>query len=712
MRRDATATIGYASPPKRVKIRAAERVQGGKMFSSTNLRAVAMAGHSGAGKTTLVESLLASAGAISAAGSIERGTTVSDYDPLERSHQQSLRLSCTHFQYDDTRVHLLDTPGLPDFAGRAIAALDAVDSVAFVINAQNGVEISARRMALWAQTRRLCRLVVVNKIDADQVDLPALVEELQAAFGRECLPLNLPADGGARVVDCFFNLDGDKTDFGSVVEAHQQIIEQVVEVDEALTEAYLGGEDIEPQALHDAFERALRESHLVPILFVSARTGAGVEQLRDFLVRLAPNPLEGNPPMFEIWPGGDSARAEAFEPSHDPDDHVIAHVFKVEIDPYAGTVGYLRVHQGTLRPETPLYVGASRKAVRAGQLMLLQGKSHISLDAAGPGEICAVSKVEGIEFDAVLHDAPEDSVIHFRPLPFPHAVYGLAVRARRRGDEQKLADILRRLRAEDPSLSIDHDATTHELVLRGLGEVHLQRVIERMTALYKLEIDAHPPTIPYRETIRAAAEGHHRHKKQSGGAGQFGEVFLRVAPLPRGAGFRFHDEVKGGVIPSVFIPAVEKGVRQALENGAIAGFPVQDVEVTVYDGKTHPVDGKEIAFVTAGRKAFLDAVSRAKAVVLEPIVLLELTVPEGAFGDVSGELSARRAHIVGTGETRSGMVGISAHAPLAELDDFQGRLKALTAGQGSYTLELYGYEEAPPNVQSALKASFRHEDED
>ncbi len=676
------------------------------------LRATALAGHSGAGKTTLVEALLASAGAIGAAGSVERGTTVSDYDPLERAHHQSLRLSCTHFTSEGVRVHLLDTPGMPDFAGRALAALDAIDSVGIVINAQNGIELSATRTALWAQTRRLCRYIVVNKIDAERVDLAALVEEIRAAFGQECLPVNLPAGGGTRVVDCFFAPDGDATDFGSVKAAHEAIVEQIVEVDDALTERYLGGEAIADQELHDAFERALREAHLVPILFTSARSGAGTTALRDFLTRLAPSPLEGNPPLFEKWVDGDAARAQAFEPTHDPADHVVAHVFKVEIDPYAGTIGYLRVHQGTLRPDTQLYVGESRKAVRAGALMLLQGKEHRTLDAAGPGEICAVAKVDGIEFDAVLHDAPEDSVLHFKPLPVPHAVYGLAIRALRRGDEQKLSEVLHKLRAEDASLAIEHDPTTHEVVLRGLGETHVQRVLERMRSLYKLEIDAHPPTIPYRETIAAPAEGHHRHKKQSGGAGQFGEVFLRVEPLARGEGFQFHDAVKGGVIPSVFIPAVEKGVRQAMAAGAIAGFPVHDVSVTVHDGKTHPVDGKEIAFVMAGRKAFRDAMAKAAPTVLEPIVSLEIVVPEASFGDVSGELAARRGHLTGSGTARAGMVTISARAPLAELDDFQGRLKSLTGGQGSYTLALHGYEEAPPGVQQRLRAAFRpHEDD-
>jgi len=312
----------------------------------------------------------------------------------------------------------------------------------------------------------------------------------------------------------------------------------------------------------------------------------------------------------------------------------------------------------------------------------------------------------------VLHDAPEDAVIHFRPLPIPHAVYGLAVRVKRRGDEQKLAEILHRLAAEDPGLHVEHDVTTHEAVIRGQGELHLSRILEKMRAQYKLEVDSHPPTIPYRETITLAAEGHHRHKKQSGGAGQFGEVYLKIAPLARGEGFRFVDAVKGGTIPGVFIPAVEKGVREVLGGGAIAGFPVQDLEVTVYDGKTHPVDGKEVAFITAGRKAFLDAIAKARGMVLEPIVNLEVTVPEMAIGDVNGELALRRGQVTQTGTARGGMVTINARAPLAELNDFQGRLKSITGGQGSYTLEMADYEPAPPNVQQALTSAFKPVDDE
>ncbi|MBS1210968.1 MAG: fusA, partial [Proteobacteria bacterium] len=621
------------------------------------------------------------------------------------------KLAAARLDQGGVRVQLLDTPGFPDFAGQAMAALDAVETIVTVINSQNGIEISASRAMLWAQTRKLCRVIVINRIDAERLNLPQLLEDIQSAFGRECLPVNLPADEGRQVVDCFFNLSGAATDFGSVEEAHRAIVEQIVEVDETLTERYLNGEEIAPELLHDAFESALREGHLVPILFTSARTGVGVQALLDFIVRLAPNSLEGNPPLFEKWVGGENS-PEPFRVSHSPDAHVIAHVFKVEVDAYMGKIATVRILQGTVTPDSMLFMGESRKPFRVAHLYSVQGKLLTPIDSAGPGEICAITKVEDIIFDAVLHDAPEDASIHFQPLPIPHAVYGLAVRVKRRGEEQKLAEILHRLSLEDPGLHVENDPTTHEIVIRGQGELHLGRILERMSALYKLEVDSHPPTIPYRETITHGAEGHHRHKKQSGGAGQFGEVFLRVQPLARGEGFRFKDEVKGGAIPGVFIPAVEKGVREVLGSGAIAGFPVQDIEVTVFDGKTHPVDGKEIAFVTAGRKAFLAAVKDARPVVLEPLVDLEITVPDYAYGDVSGEISSRRGQVTNTGNARAGMIAINARAPLSELSDFQNRLKSITGGQGSYTLTLSEYEPAPPTVQHQLMAAFKPQEDE
>jgi elongation factor G len=672
-----------------------------------DIRSLAFMGHAGAGKTTLIEQLLAMAGAIPQAGSVEKGNTVCDYDALEKEHQHSAKLALAHLDLDGAHVQLLDTPGYPDFAGQAMAALDAVETVISVLNPQNGIEISASRAMLWAQARKLCRVVVINRIDLERLDFPALLEDLQSAFGRECLPINLPAQEGSRVLDCFFKLGGEATDFSSIAEAHCAIVEQIVEVDEALMECYLNGDEILPESLHQAFEQALREGHIVPVMFTSAKNGAGLQELLDFMTRLAPNPLESNPPLFEIWPNGSPDSAQSLAVTHSIEAHVIAHVFKLEIDPYLGKIACLRILQGSITPDSMLYIGDARKPFRVAHLYKVQGKQLLPVAEAGPGEICAITKVDEIVFDSVLHDAAEDTSIHFKSLPIPHAVYGLAVRVKRRGEEQKLAEILHRLTIEDPALHVESDPTTHEVVIRGQGELHLARVLERMSAQYKLEIESHPPTTPYRETITHSAEGHHRHKKQSGGAGQFGEVFLRISPRGRGEGFCFKNEVKGGAIPGAFIPAVEKGVRDVLSAGAIAGFPVQDLEVVVSDGKTHPVDGKEIAFVTAGKKAFLDAIKNAKPIVLEPFVHLEILAPDHAFGDISGELSARRGRVTNTGNARAGMVSINARAPLAELNDFQSRLKSITGGQGSYTLSLAEYEPAPPVVQHQLMNAFR-----
>ena len=674
----------------------------------SSLRTLAFTGHGGAGKTSLIEALLARSGAIETAGSIDRGTTVCDYDPLEKEHRHSVKLAVAHLERGDTRVHLIDTPGYPDFMGQAMCALDAVETVAVVIDAAKGIEFTSGRMMHWAQTRKLCRMIVVNKIDAEGADLAALLADIQATFGRECLPINLPAGGGSRVTDCFFN-PGGEADFSSVADAHRALVDQVVEVDEAVMNVYLEQGEVTPEQLHAPFEQALRENHLVPVCFVSAATGAGVVELLNVLDKQLPNPTEGNPPLF-VRGEGDAAAPFRSEP--DPARHAIAHVFKVEMDPYVGKICVFRVHQGTVTQNGQLYVGESRKPFKVSHLYMLQGKQLTEVDRCGPGDICAVTKVEEIDFDAVLHDAAEDDHIHMRPLDFPHAVFGLAIRPKKQADASKLGEVLHKLIAEDPGLHVEHDATTHEAVIRGLGEMHLANVLEKMRELFRLDVETHPPTIPYRETILGHAEGHHRHKKQSGGAGQFGEVFLRVEPMARGAGFEFVDAVKGGVIPGQFIPAVEKGVRQAMTVGAVAGFPLQDVRGTVHDGKSHPVDGKEVAFVTAGKKAFQDAMSKARPIVLEPIVNIELTVPEAAFGDVSGDLSSRRGQLTGSQPGRSGMMLLSGLAPLAELDNFQSRLKALTGGQGSYTLELAHYEPVPGDVQRRLAEAFKPAEEE
>jgi elongation factor G len=673
--------------------------------SLKRIRTLALVGQAGSGKTSLAEALLAQAGAVPAAGSVERGTTACDYTAQEKQLQHSLKLAVASFDFQGTRIHLLDTPGYPDFLGHSLPALAAVETAGIVINAQNGLEMMSGRFMQWAAKRGLDRLVIVNRIDAEHVDLEALLAGIQAAFGKECLPLNLPAGNRTRVNDCFFAPSGD-ADFSSVEAVHRQLIDQVVEMDEKLTETYLEKGDIDPEVLHEPLERALREGHLIPVVFTSAKSGAGIAELLQVIVRLLPDPTEGNPPAYVSIPAGGGEPVD-LQPVPDPGRHVLAHVFKVEIDPYLGRLAVLRVHQGRLTPGTQLYIGEGRKPVRPGHLFMLRGKAQVEVGEALPGDIVAIAKVDEIRFDHILHDSPSDAHVHARPLELPTPVFGLAVQAKKRGDEQKLSDVLHKLLAEDPCFRIEHNAQANETVMRGLGEMHLKVVLDKMAAQYRLDLDTRPPAIPFRETIVARADGHNRHKKQTGGAGQFGEVFLKVEPLPRGKGFEFVDSVKGGAIPNQFIPSVEKGVRSVLEAGFVAGYPIQDVRVTVVDGKSHPVDSKDIAFMSAGRKAFLDALAKARPIVLEPIVNVAITAPEERMGDIAGELSGHRAHIKGSDTPRPGLVQINAQAPLSEMEHFPARLKSLTAGHGSYSLEFSHYEQAPAQLQQKLVAAHR-----
>ncbi|MCX8115413.1 MAG: elongation factor G [Burkholderiaceae bacterium] len=672
-------------------------------YASENLRTVALVGHGAAGKTTLAEQLLAKSGMIGAPGSVERGTTVSDYDPQEKAALHSLRSSILHCDYNGVRIHLIDTPGYPDFIGQSIGALDAVETAAVVVSATGGIELVTRRMMDWAKSRNLCRMIIVNKIDHEHIDLPALLERLREAFGPEVLPINLPAGGGSRVIDCFDH-DTGEADFLSVAEVHRQVMEQIVEVDDAAMEKYLEEGAIDPSTLHAPLEKALREGHIIPVCFVSARTGAGVQDLLDVMVRHLPHPGEGNPPLL-VKGEGDGARSFRAEP--DPDKHVVAHVFKVVNDPYVGKIGVFRVHQGRIGKDTQLFVGDSKKAFKVAHPMVLQGKDMTEVSQLVPGDIGAVAKVDDIVFDCVLHDSHDEDFVRMKPLDFPRPMFGWAIEPKRRGDESRISEVLTKIAAEDPTLAIEHDAAQNETVMRGLSDLHLRSVLERMNTQYKIEVTTRPPRVPYRETINAPAEGHARHKKQTGGAGQFGEVWMRIEPLGRGQGFEFVDQVKGGVIPFNLIPAVEKGVREVLATGYVAGYPIQDIRVTVYDGKHHPVDSKEVAFVAAGRKAMLDALAKARPIVLEPIVNIEIVAPESAMGDIVGELSGHRGHVKGTDSPRPGTVQISAQAPLSELEQFPARLKSLTAGHGSYTLEFSHYEVAPPALQQKLAAAYK-----
>ncbi len=509
------------------------------------------------------------------------------------------------------------------------------------------------------------------------------------------------------MIDVFEKDAHEATDFGSAEEAHTRIVEQVVEVDEALMTEYLekGAEGLDPKRVHEAFEKALREAHLTPIVYASARSGAGIDQVLHVVASLLPSPLEGNPRPF--------VRGDApFTTEFDPDKPTVAHVFRVTSEQHMGKLSVFRVHQGTVRAHSELFIDADRKPLRVGHVMRVQGKELLEAEAIGPGEIGAVSKLEDIHFDGVLHDgATPDNPPHIRPLPLPKPMYSLAVELKSHADETRFSTAIQRLQEEDPCFVMQRIAATGQTVLRGLGDLHLRVMLDKLQSRYGIELITSPPKIAYKETITAPAEGHCRHKKQTGGAGQFGEVRLRIAPLPTDHtnGFEFENKTVGGSIPRQFMPAIEKGVRQALDEGAIAGYPVSGVRVEVYDGKYHEVDSKEIAFITAGKKAFVEAVQKASPVLLEPFASVEVTAPKGYIGDISSDLSTRRARVSDSLVHDDACV-VRAVAPLAELREYATQLRSLTGGAGAFTMDYSHDEPAPRQAQEAEIAAHQRDD--
>ena len=677
------------------------------MHTTQDIRNIVFTGHTGAGKTSLIEALLFQAGETTQAGVIEKGNTVTDCDPLEQQHQHSLYVSVATAHHAGCHINLIDTPGHPDFQGQILTALSAADTVAVVINAAAGIEPMSRKVMEWVSYLHLPCMVVINRIDAAPDKLEKCLQEITDVFGRECLPLELPVNQAAQVVEVYDQASGT-ADFSSVADAHTALIEQVVEANESAMEHYLEEGAVPAAELHDAFEQALRDNHLIPVCFTSARTGTGIAELLAIIAKLAPNPLEATPHPFIRHQGTKTVETWA---TPDPEKPLLAHVFHVEFDAFVGKLALLRVHQGSLKLGSQVLIGAEGKPVKISHLYRLQGKERIPVTQAIAGDICAVAKIGEIEPDTILHERHEDDGIEISGMTLPTPLVGLALRAKKRGDEQKLSEVLHKLVAEDPCLRIEYDTAANETVLRGLGDLHLRIALERMDKQYHVEVEAAPPRIPYRETITKSVQTQYRHKKQSGGAGQFGEVQLEVEPLERGAGFEFVNRIVGGAISGSLIPAVEKGVRQVLASGAVSGHPLMDIRVTLLDGKMHSVDSKEIAFVVAGRKAFIQAVAEANPIILEPLVDLEVTVPAAAMGDISGDLATRRAQIHDAQADAAGNMIIQAKVPLAELDDYASRLNSLTGGEGSWAIQFSHYEPTTEKTQQALMAQHKVVDE-
>jgi elongation factor G len=683
----------------------------------SDIRNILLCGSGGGGKTTLTERLLFATGNLKRPGTVEEGNTVSDWTDEEKLHKHSLYPSFVHFEFEKHDVHLIDTPGRADFLGQTVACFPAVETIAIVIDAQKGIDSTTRRLMSLAEDRQIPRMIIVNKMDDPQVDLDALTRSIRDSFGTHCLPINLPTPDRSGVINVFEHdgrdAAGDDTLFSSVHEAHKRIVEQVIEVDDELTEQYLEkGEGFDPEKLHAAFEKCLEQAHLVPICYCAAKSGQGIDDLLHIFASLCPSPLEVNPPEF-VTRDAEGAPEVEWHAKPDPAAKVLAHVFKVTTDPFVGKLGVFRVHQGTLKHKQDLYIDDQKKAIKIGHLFKLQGKEHVEVQEVGPGEIAAVAKIDELRFNTVVHDSHELDSVRLRPLALPKPMYGLAVELKNHADETKFSTVAHKFMAEDPTFLIERIHATKQTVMRGLGELHLRIILEKFKKQYNIDLTTSTPKVAYKETIGAKADGHHRHKKQTGGAGQFGEVYLKVEPLPHDhpEGFEFHNDTVGGTIPRQFIPAVEKGIRHALSEGAFAGYPVTGVCVRVYDGKYHDVDSKEIAFITAGRRAFVDAMLKAKPVLLEPFVTLEINAPSRYMGDIAGHLSTKRGRVQSSDVLAGDVCVVRAVAPLGEIQNYANELKSMTGGAGTFSMDYSHDERTPPQIQAAVIAAYKPREE-
>jgi elongation factor G len=667
--------------------------------NTNDIRNIVLLGHSSSGKTSLTEAILHKTGTTNRLGSVDDKTSICDYFDEEKQRQHSIQSAIVNVEHFGKLINIIDAPGSPDFVGPAITSLPAAETAVIVISAASGIEINTRRYFQLATELNMPRIIVINKIDAENVEMSELLKNIQATFGSQCRCANLPSSDKQSVIDCIENDSGDSP-LMDVTQAHTDLIESVIEADDELMESYLGGEEISADKVASVFVKTLNSGTIVPIVFTNARKEIGVSELLDIVVKYTPSPAEVNP--AELKDGEDTTEVKA-----DANAPLAGLVFRVAYDPRSNMkYSTVRIFSGTLKSDTNLLRNDEKKAMRPGQPLRTQGGENKDTDKGIAGELITLAKLDDLKVGDLVHDGQMSGKFEMPAVPEP--MYSLALEPATRGDEQKIGSALEKLCDEDSCFKVDRDQQTHELVVSGLGDLHLRVMLEKMEHRFKLAVNTKQPKIPYRETITAKAEGHYRHKKQSGGAGQFGEVYLRVEPCERDSDppLQWSWDIFGGSIPGQFEPAIAKGIHDVMGTGVVAGFPLQDVAVSVYDGKHHPVDSKEVAFRAAGKGAFIDAVKKARPVLLEPIVNMEITVPADNMGDITGDLASKRGRVQGQDMLPGNMVIIKAQVPLSEVSQYNSQLKSVTGGQGSYSMSLSHYEPVPPNVQQQIVATY------
>ncbi len=669
------------------------------MASTNDIRNIILMGHGGSGKTSLTEAILHKTGATNRLGSVDEKSSICDYYDEEKEHGHSILSAIVSTNYGGKLVNIIDTPGYPDFIGTSIKSIPACETAVIVISASAGIETNTRKMFEMTTKANMPRIIVINKIDGENIDLPELLKNIHETFGSHCRCASLPAADKNSVIDCIENKAGTSP-LMDIGQAHTELIESVIEADDGLMESYLGGEEISAAKVASVFVKALKAGTVIPIVFTNARKEIGITELLDIIVKYTPSPAEVAPAVLK---DGDKVT----ELKANPAGPLAGLVFRVTFDPRSNMkYSSIRIFSGTIKSDTNMLRNDEKRGIRPGHILKPQGQENKEMSEGTAGDIINLAKIEDLKVGDLIHDGKAAGKFDMPAVPEP--MFSLAIEPATRGDEQKIGSAIDKLCEEDPCFKAVRDMQTKELVMSGLGDLHLRVMLEKMEKRFKLAVTTKQPKIPYRETITVKAEGHYRHKKQTGGAGQFGEVYLRVEPAERNSNppMQFSWDIFGGSIPGQFEAPVVKGVNDVMANGIVAGFPMQDVKVSVYDGKYHPVDSKEVAFRSAGKGAFIDAVQKAKPVLLEPIVNIEITIPAENMGDIAGDLASKRGRVIGQDMLAGNFIVVKAQVPLAEVTQYNSQLKSVTGGRGSYSMTLSHYEIVPPNVQQQVVAVY------